>query len=639
MATIPPHTHTFEIPTATTAEILAGVETGKAVTPDQLLPALDVVAVPAGGATGQILGKVSDADNAVQWQNAGAGDVLSINNLSDLASVRTARAILNPDTVGVSETPDEFDTDFRFGKICYSRGPNGSRVITDFSEHYPPGAFMTPGNDRGATKWVEIPNPPWEVNAAVGDPLVNTGYDGRIDNSALWDRLNWSILDVVDVVTGKQWTRYDGSSFDYTWSKLTSTPYLRLRLPNPDEALTGGERILMEIPAVGGFLGGVYVDPVNGSDDENDGRSADQPLATMDAAETVAIAVGAAFISRTAGRYFMDEKFGGWTGGDIAILCPTGLAWDIAADNDWADVAAMGWAADGTYPQVQVALAISGGSTPTSIADFDQLRSDGHPTVIYTNAGSVAACAATENTFYFDGGTRDLYVHLPAGAAVDATQTFPLRSLALTITPEEDAKVYIENMRYLSGGNNITHRGTTGITTLVCKNVHGVGSSGGNCWDIRAGNNLLIDSGGSQANNDIFNYTRFSALDIPPHVVNINGYASDARNSGTGNAETGHDEVKFFSIGLTGAHTDGPGIAIVDECHAYVVDAVFNDTRYGLLTGNEARMWVDGYAVTNTRSDVAGVSAGGLPGGVIARRNGYSTTGEETTNGGTLEDF
>lgn len=48
-------------------------------------------AVPSGGTTGQVLAKASGADYVLAWSNVGAGDVLSVNNLSDLANKQTAR--------------------------------------------------------------------------------------------------------------------------------------------------------------------------------------------------------------------------------------------------------------------------------------------------------------------------------------------------------------------------------------------------------------------------------------------------------------------------------------------------------------------------------------------------------------------
>lgn len=47
---VAPHTHTFNIPTATTAEIEAGIESGKAITPDQLKPITDEVFAAAAAA-------------------------------------------------------------------------------------------------------------------------------------------------------------------------------------------------------------------------------------------------------------------------------------------------------------------------------------------------------------------------------------------------------------------------------------------------------------------------------------------------------------------------------------------------------------------------------------------------------------
>jgi hypothetical protein len=51
--------------------------------------------VPAGGTLNQVLGKTSGSDYAMSWRNAGAGDMLSVNNLADVASPAASLANLN----------------------------------------------------------------------------------------------------------------------------------------------------------------------------------------------------------------------------------------------------------------------------------------------------------------------------------------------------------------------------------------------------------------------------------------------------------------------------------------------------------------------------------------------------------------
>lgn len=94
---LPYHTHTFTIPTATEAEVVAATRDDVVVTPAVLV----AKAVPGGGTTGQVLGKTSDTDNAVQWQNGGAGDVLKANNLSDLDDAVTANTNIGAPGVDV----------------------------------------------------------------------------------------------------------------------------------------------------------------------------------------------------------------------------------------------------------------------------------------------------------------------------------------------------------------------------------------------------------------------------------------------------------------------------------------------------------------------------------------------------------
>jgi len=54
--------------------------------------------VPTGGTTGQVLSKSSNADYATTWTTGGTGDLLSTNNLSDLADAATALANLGAAT-------------------------------------------------------------------------------------------------------------------------------------------------------------------------------------------------------------------------------------------------------------------------------------------------------------------------------------------------------------------------------------------------------------------------------------------------------------------------------------------------------------------------------------------------------------
>lgn len=64
----------------------------------------DGVGVPDGGTLGQVLAKNSNADQDIEWVNpAGGGDLISANNLSDVANTDTARqnlgAITNAESI------------------------------------------------------------------------------------------------------------------------------------------------------------------------------------------------------------------------------------------------------------------------------------------------------------------------------------------------------------------------------------------------------------------------------------------------------------------------------------------------------------------------------------------------------------
>jgi len=58
--------------------------------------------VPTGGASGQILTKVSNADYDTQWTSNGNGDLLASNNLSDVANIETSRNNLG--AISISES-------------------------------------------------------------------------------------------------------------------------------------------------------------------------------------------------------------------------------------------------------------------------------------------------------------------------------------------------------------------------------------------------------------------------------------------------------------------------------------------------------------------------------------------------------
>lgn len=87
-------------PFASQAEAEAGTVATKGMSP--LLTAQAIAAlggaefapiaskVPTGGAVNQVLGKTGSGDYAMSWRNAGAGDLLSINNLADVTNAATA---------------------------------------------------------------------------------------------------------------------------------------------------------------------------------------------------------------------------------------------------------------------------------------------------------------------------------------------------------------------------------------------------------------------------------------------------------------------------------------------------------------------------------------------------------------------
>ena len=87
-------------PFASQAEAESGTSPTKAMSPlttAQAIAALGGTAfapsaagIPAGGAVDQVLGKTGSGDFAVSWRNAGAGDMIGINNLADVADAATS---------------------------------------------------------------------------------------------------------------------------------------------------------------------------------------------------------------------------------------------------------------------------------------------------------------------------------------------------------------------------------------------------------------------------------------------------------------------------------------------------------------------------------------------------------------------
>ncbi len=85
-------------------EILDGVQQGGGSTGSD---GADGVGVPVGGNTGQTLSKASNGDYDTEWATAsGSGDMLSTNNLSDLADDPTARTNLGVDAAGTDNSDD-----------------------------------------------------------------------------------------------------------------------------------------------------------------------------------------------------------------------------------------------------------------------------------------------------------------------------------------------------------------------------------------------------------------------------------------------------------------------------------------------------------------------------------------------------
>lgn len=99
MATVPYHTHTFVIPTASTAEILAGVEAGKAITPDQLKSVLDGIRAQVSDFSAIVAGGTANAltlTGPSSITSYTSGLILAFK----VASTNTAAATANLNSLG-----------------------------------------------------------------------------------------------------------------------------------------------------------------------------------------------------------------------------------------------------------------------------------------------------------------------------------------------------------------------------------------------------------------------------------------------------------------------------------------------------------------------------------------------------------
>ena len=99
--------------------------------------------IPTGGTTGQVLAKASNVDGDTTWSNAGSGDMVAANNLSDVVNAATARTNLG---LAIGTNVQAFDADLSTWAGIIPGANVGTALAVAVGTD---GAFVVKGGDAG----------------------------------------------------------------------------------------------------------------------------------------------------------------------------------------------------------------------------------------------------------------------------------------------------------------------------------------------------------------------------------------------------------------------------------------------------------------------------------------------------------
>lgn len=145
-------------PFASQAEAEAGTSATKGMSPlttAQAIAALGGAAfapfaskIPTGGMVDQVLGKTGSGDYAMSWRNAGAGDLISVNNLADVANAATALGNLGGQPLDADLTAIAALTTASYGRSLLTLA-SSTALSGELSAFYQPLA-------AGLTSWAAV---------------------------------------------------------------------------------------------------------------------------------------------------------------------------------------------------------------------------------------------------------------------------------------------------------------------------------------------------------------------------------------------------------------------------------------------------------------------------------------------------
>ena len=286
MASIPYHTHTFTVPTATQAEIEAGTETGKVIVPSELKPVLDAI-----GANSQpisldltTISELSPTNDDVLQRKANAWVNRTITQYkTDLALTKADVGLSNADNTADADKPASTAT--LAAQTAAESAASAALVAGQF--------YATVGAGEGATSdgdlfWVKSATTYSAVKLYKN--VLGTGtYQGiEIASKALWDYLQSNLKNsqIIGRPTGATLVTGSGIgnstfvqggdpflqdviSFDYTyfglgvgtayfsvWSKSGTTYTFQGEVSFT--TATGLQTVSIALPATAGWVPGIY---------------------------------------------------------------------------------------------------------------------------------------------------------------------------------------------------------------------------------------------------------------------------------------------------------------------------------------------------------------------------------------------